>query len=493
MIVALPVTPRAAGWALLCTCLLVYAVSFAWFYPPLAGVEDESGFINQAFIWSKGALSAEGAGFERFPDFVPVPDRGHLSWRNPGRSLTLLPLVAAHQDQLLFVTGALIHVATVVVAALMLGAAGASPLWAVLILCHPTLALYSRTLMADELGGLLLLCAVATAVAARGRAWVVGLALGLAVVARYQAVVAVPFVLLVMMRERGARSALSAAAAAGAIAVALVAYNLSLYGRPVGAMGMTVGNFTVGAPSSALFSLGNVWTQLPFYATALMVLWPLQLLALASEVGPVRRYACAVCLPVLGLVLCYFYRDTGSGFLQDLVLGQRLLQLALPVWVVCYALALQKLVSNARARWPRFFTGSAARGVAVVACVALLAGQTIVFERHQERLLGLLHAREIIADQVPRGSLILGNQVLHKLFWTYPACTWFHWQEIGAVREEVSCRPDAPVPAGARYVAFLAKNPGDGVPAAVQALVSGPSATRLPTPDGDLLLYRIGF
>lgn len=484
-------TPRPsdkAGWALLAAALLVYALSFAWFYPPLAGVEDEAGFINQAFVWSKGALTAEGVGLARLPDFVPVPGQGQVSWRNPGRSLTLLPLVGAGLDRWIFATGAVIHGATVLIAAFVLRFSGASPLWAILLLCHPTLALYSRTVVADGLGGLFVLGAVGAALARSRWAWSVGALLGLAVISRYQAAVVVPFVLVALWHHRGMRRALEAAASFGVLALALVGYNEFLYARWLGPAGMSVGGAIVGAPTPELFALQNIWIQLPFYTLALLVLWPGQLLALAAPVGPLRSYACAVGLPVLALMSAYFFRDRGAGFLQDLVLGQRLLLIALPVWIVCYGVALQRLVLASRDKLgARGRTAGSA--VAVILATVMLGGQVLLSQRHQQHLDRLLQARDFVTAHVPRGALIHANQVLHKLFWTYPLCSYFHWREIGSQRGELSCLPNAPG-ATQEYVAFISKVPGEGWPTGLAALAATGSARRV-AGQGEIVLYRL--
>jgi hypothetical protein len=72
-------------WAALAALMLAYAALFVAYYPPLPGIEDEIGFVNQALVWSRGAISAEGAGLSDLADFVPVAGR-HVAARHPGRS-----------------------------------------------------------------------------------------------------------------------------------------------------------------------------------------------------------------------------------------------------------------------------------------------------------------------------------------------------------------------------------------------------------------------
>jgi len=66
MIQSLAVEDRPRSSARECAALLALLLGntalFAAYYPPLAGIEDEIGFLNQALVWSRGAISAEGAG-----------------------------------------------------------------------------------------------------------------------------------------------------------------------------------------------------------------------------------------------------------------------------------------------------------------------------------------------------------------------------------------------------------------------------------------------
>src|SRR5690242_5347795 len=84
-------SPRSDRAALL-FWMLGYAVLFLVYYPPIAGIEDEAGFVNQALVWSRGAISSEGAGLHELFDFTLVNGR-HVAQRHPGRSLLALPFL----------------------------------------------------------------------------------------------------------------------------------------------------------------------------------------------------------------------------------------------------------------------------------------------------------------------------------------------------------------------------------------------------------------
>src|SRR5438270_599437 len=128
----------------------------------------------------------------------PAPGGRHVALRQPGRSLLALPLLVAGGVRATFLSGLLVHLATTWVGAMVLARLGRSPLWAALLLFHPTLALYSRTMMGDEAAGLGLLIA-AWALARTDRpgsgAWA-GAGVGLGALMRYHAGVALPLVAL---------------------------------------------------------------------------------------------------------------------------------------------------------------------------------------------------------------------------------------------------------------------------------------------------------
>jgi len=109
--------------------MLAYAALFVAYYPPLSGIEDEVGYVNQALVWSRGALSAEGAGLPGLADFEQFGDR-HYALRHPGRSLLALPFLALGGVRAAYASGLALHLATVALGAVALARLGRSPLWA---------------------------------------------------------------------------------------------------------------------------------------------------------------------------------------------------------------------------------------------------------------------------------------------------------------------------------------------------------------------------
>jgi hypothetical protein len=292
-------------------------------------------------------------------------------------------------------------------AALLLSRLGRSPLWAVLLLLHPTLAIYSRTIMADAAAGTgLLLAAFALTSASPLAGPGAGLAVGLAASMRYHAALALPIVAAAFILPRGRprpwRDALLCLLAGGFAGGLIVLYNLAVYHAPTEPFTGRRGYF-----STSFFV-----PHASYYAAALMTVWPAMLLAPGLDRSPLRWLVRGVCGLFLGFLTLYYFHDRAPNWLGTVVVGQRLLQVALPLWIVSYAGVLDDwLVGPVRRRLgDRIFLG-----LAGLACVGLLGGIGLIFDRHQCHLNGLLEARHAVIASVPEGSLILYDGSFLKL------------------------------------------------------------------------------
>lgn len=463
------------GWAILGALMVAYAALFAAFYPTMPGIEDEVGYLNQAWVWSRGSTSAEGAGYPDLPYFFEVGGR-HVSGRNPGRSLAALPFLMLGGVRATFASGLLIHLATTAAAGAVLARLGRSPLWAALILLHPTLALYSRTIMADEAAGLGLLLAawaVTRVESPRAGLWA-GLGVGFAAVMRYHAGLALPFVAAALRfppaRQHPWRQAAYCLAAGGLCGGGIVAYNLLLFGRP------TDPNPSMHGP---LLDPRYVVTNAKYYAAALMILWPGLLLAPILDRSLLRWLVRGVCGLYLAFFLFYYWYDQGGSWTETLVLGLRLIEVALPVWIVSYAGVVDDLVVPIRRR----IGPGTWRGLVATAGVALLAATGLMFARHQRHLDGLRDARDAARRAIPAGSTVAGNGTFTKLFALADDSTSYRWAWMGTGPED-RAQP--------WYLAVLAKSPSD--PALDQARAIATARGMAPVPSGypNLFLFHTG-
>jgi hypothetical protein len=476
-----------ADWIALLSACLAYVAIYAWFYPPIHNLSDEVGYLNQAYIWSSGSLTAEGAGYDPavLGGLIEV-DGKHVPWRNPGRGLTLIPFLKLFGYSGVFASGALIHLLVVGISALCLRRLGVSPLWAVLILLHPTLALYSRYVMADELAALGLTTAFYALIASRQPGLWAGLALGLTAVVRSQTAIVLPFVALSVrwlpIQDRLRQSVLCVIAA-GSIGVALLLYNAAVFNNPIG---MVPGDF----------GLEYFPKNIRFYGLALLLIWPGMGISLFLRF----RHAAVIrmlCLPPLALTLFwYFYqtRSSGSG-IQTLVLGQRLIQPILPLLVIGYALVLHDRLLPAlrRAVAPRLRHAAVAMG-----CIGLLLGVALVAQRHQRHLSELERPKSVVQGLVPEGSLIVANRMLRKQFSVgRKDLREYRWASYDGYDQhtEQPTRTDTAIAAaetGPWYLAYVPRH-ADGKPVEeFLAYLREYPAQAIDTKEPRLLHYRMG-
>ena len=266
---------RVKARAALHALMLGFAALFAAYYPPISGIEDETGFLNQALVWSRGAVSSEGAGFPHgLHDFIEVSGR-HVPARHPGRSLLALPLLILGGTRATFVSGLALHLLATLAGAAIPGQARAV---AALGRADPVPP-DAGGLQPDRPGRWRGRSGLITG-GARGHVGRAGLggsgcrtrghdalSLGARLAARRR---------LVCLPRAGTssstrpwRNALLCLLAGEAAGCLLVGYNLAVYGTPNEPFTKDRGFF------SSAFVVPNAM----FYATALLVLWPGMLFA----------------------------------------------------------------------------------------------------------------------------------------------------------------------------------------------------------------------
>lgn len=493
---------KSAHWMMLGAMAIVYLVLFARYYPCTHGIEDEVGYINQAVVMSRGAISAEGAGFDKLREFAEFKGR-HVNWRNPGRSILVLPFLMLGGLPAIFASGAVIHLLLTLVTALTFTRLRRSPLWAVLVLCHPTLSIYSRTIMGDEPAALGLSCALLAFVATNRPGLWVGMAIGLGAVMRYQAGLALPFFALAILGAphvvQPRRQACHCLLAGGLLGSVLVLYNHWLYGNLLGWV------------NQGSFALHFVPRNLAFYITSLCVVWPLMFPALFLDRSPIRWAARAICLPLFLLMIGWHAFDHHSNWAYTLVIGQRYLIPVLPAWIVSYALCLEWVLIEGRIE---SVLGRWLRPLATLACLTLVGLLAAVFQRHDNHLHQLRSARDEVVRSVPEGSLIIANYTLEKLFGVpdpeLPTYRWLSYEyqgtaetegrdvqpgltSIGPVRAAKPALDHAEtIQAEQRtwYIALLPKTPGDERSDVLHDYVDHYHMTRIPTELPILILYK---
>jgi hypothetical protein len=463
-------------WIGLVTLIAFYLALYFYYYPLTNGVEDETGFINQAIVWSKGAISAEGARLPHVGDFIESKGR-HVAWRNPGRSLLILPLLYFGWKSV-YISGALIHALLALTAGAILYRLGRPPRWAALVLFHPTLALYSRTIMGDAPAALALLLALYAAIFSSRPGWWAGAWIGVAALMRYQAGICLPGFALALAyahpSPRRRTEALHCLIAAGMAGALIATYNVYLYGSPAG---WTYQDF---------FGASFLADNLKFYVPALCLLWPLMLFAPLADRSSVRFYACGICGPVFLLCCFYYFHDGGTSWLRTLVLGQRLISIVLPVWILSYALVLDRWVAQP----PRLRASALLKGAVAAGCAALAVAVACAFYLHDRHLQKLARGREEVFAMIPPDSLVLANTRLVQISGiadpNFPAYRWRLYHFKGVPWDHAA---ELNVEHRRWFIALLPRYPGDELPDVLAAYIRRYHMRKPPTSGSDLILY----
>ena len=393
--------------------MLGYCLLFLWFYPPLCGIEDEQGFVNQAIFWSRGAISAEGAGLStHLGDLMQIGGR-HLPIRHPGRSFTVLPFYLIGGFQAIFLSGMVLHLLMTWLTIATLERLGLDRRFALLTLFHPTLLIYSRTITADAAAGLgLLLCVYAlirNARPTRRDLLLAGLGLGIAATMRHHAAAAsVALALTVFARTKSLQETLVFTLATCLAALPLLAFNVFAYGS-------VIDPFSAGR---GLFSVDYLSVQVPFYFEALNLFWPALFISTFYCISQKRLWPIsATCLTFLIFLGLYYFHDSTAGRLQTDIVGLRLMQVALPVWLIGYAAMLSKLAGTLNLSPEMQLDKS--RLIATLFAISGLCMTTVLFAKHQQRLVDLNDRRSLLIKATPQGGFLLTEGLVNKLVGIY--------------------------------------------------------------------------
>jgi hypothetical protein len=207
----------------------------------------------------------------------------------------------------MFVVALLVHLLGAAAAARMLLRRGAPPVLVVAYLFHPSLFVYSHTLMSDVPMTAALVVAADAWENRRKGAW----AVAAAILLRFAGVVAAAGMAL------AARPRLRMLIPAGIAVAALFAFNHAVHGT---------WTFTTPRAQAGfeLLGAGGLAENLLLYGGGLLLLPPFPLVWVVLRRRDVDRWALAA-LPIVLFFLCYNYHDRSPRWWETLVGGQRLI------------------------------------------------------------------------------------------------------------------------------------------------------------------------
>ena len=429
--------PGGAAWLLLVGAAL-YVLTFLVLYPRTVAIVDEDAYLTEAFLFRTGRLSYEGSPVPA--PHMTVESGGHLvSKYPPGTSLFLLPFTLPGW-RAVFVSGLLLALAGTALAGLILKrlAPEADPAWALFYLFYPAVVLFSRTLMSDLLAATLVLAAFYCLLRSRGWLLASGLLLGLACLVRYSNAVFVPVFLALALRQPGARVKSVQLLLAGVAppAALILAYNAFAYGSPLSFPMYLTGHF-----SPAYFP-HNVW----YYGTALLILYPLMLVA-PLLAGKGRRLLLGLPAYALLALYCFFsYTYDVPSLPARLTVGVRYLLPGLPFFILAFGIAADRLARRLRGvSWLKY---------AALIAMALLS--VAIQSRHDSLLRVQTDYQRLLLANVPRSALLLCDKDVSELV----GYAW-GWREYRHISEfNVPVRLDSAIAGNRPLYAAMAEKPG---------------------------------
>jgi hypothetical protein len=265
------------------------------------------------------------------------------------------------------------------------------PGWAFLYLLYPPLVLFSRTVMTEVPSTLATVIAlVAYGRGRRGQA-AAGLILGLSLFLRYaNGIVFLGLLLGALAHDLGRRRDPAApwlilGFLPGALLFGL--YSVIAYGQL-----STPGYASAGG---GVFGISYVPQHLIFYAIDLVILYPLMLVAPVLYRGPLRWEILAIAATTMLVMSSYYYLDDAHGFVENLLVGARLMLPALPAFLIAYVALLQRL------SLPDVAAPTAAGALLVMAAILALV--------HQRHLEDAAMIRNTIASNTCRAAYVNGE------------------------------------------------------------------------------------
>ena len=388
--------PVAVQRPMLCVALALaaYVLAFAWFYPSVLTISDETAYMRQGWALSQGAMTVS-----EFDAAIGQTRQISPSDYPPGTALMLAPLMLLGGWRAGFLLGAMCCVAATLVLAALLKRQGRSPLWALLFLAYPPTMVISRCGMSDLPTALLVVLGLHCFLAGDRPIprFAAGFLAGATLLFRETAPVLFVFLFVgSLVRKERAPIALVLGGLSGValrFLAALVVYGDALFVKQT-------------HPGFALAALGD---NLGLYALALMVFVPFGF-TLAMLYRGARRHEVLCTLVAYTLLhLFYTYGAASSGGLKQLVLGPRFFIPMLPLLILAMAESGERLWSatlarlgvEGRVRVTNFLRLGAVALALAVASEAVLAGYSLAqWQSGQRAIVVALYASTEAATPV---------------------------------------------------------------------------------------------
>jgi hypothetical protein len=388
-------------WSLVIAGFLLFTVIFFTYYPPTYAIVDESSYLSTAYALQRGTFYYDEAGINQ--EHVSQRVGTHqVSRYPPGNPLLLLPFTIIVW-RLAFVRGWLLAGLGLGLIILILRHYRLPEPFALLFLLHPTVLLYSRTVMSDLPAAIAILFGVYLCLKKKPLAS--GMVLGLSAAIRYPNLIvpAVLFILALIRKENRNAGSLLAGVIVGVCP--LLIYNRIIFGTFWGsAIGYGV-----------TFSLNSLPRTLLAFILSLITVYPLMLIGAFFWKNRDRWFFLA---PAMVTMLFYGFQgyfDQPVNLLAGLVMNLRYLLPVIPLFLIPYIGFLN------RGRWPPRLLSPA---------IGLLLILSVILSRQHQRFLdrNVEHQRELYRN-TPDAGIVICNKDVYELINPYVRYVpWFPFE-----------------------------------------------------------------
>jgi hypothetical protein len=296
------------------------------YYPDFYGFYDEDLYLTSTYAMQNGSFFYEKAG-------VPLPlgataktDKGTFSIYSPGNSALLLPFTLIHW-RLGFLKNILLYIGGFLLFILILRRLNIDPVYSLIFLLHPTLLLYSRTLMSDVPSMFFLLLGIFLLLDKKIVA--AGFSFGFLLLLRYPNLIIIIGIFVALLCTKEYKKALFILPGIFFFSLVLLAYVSHTFGYILGPFSM---------PHAKFFDLSYSIFNLPYYFLSLNILYPGLLLVAIYSVFKNKEISLFV-VPAFIVIIFYSffsYIDTGNNVLEKLVKGQRYMVPVIPLLLLPY-------------------------------------------------------------------------------------------------------------------------------------------------------------
>ncbi|MEO0123786.1 MAG: hypothetical protein ABIL69_07260 [candidate division WOR-3 bacterium] len=367
--------------------LLLFTAIFFFFYPANTGIVDETAYLSTTYTLQNGRLYYDEAGVNSTPASISI--NSHLISRYPpGNSILLLPFTKLNY-KFIFLRGYILLLLGVILLIAILSHYNLPSYYALLFLFHPSIVLYSRTIMSDlpatifALAGLLFFI--------KKKYFLAGIILGLSIAIRYPLLL-IPFALWVVLSIK--KEFINSIKFLIGVIVGLsplLIYHISIFNKITGPAGANI----IG------FSMKNLPVMFFQFFLALNILYPLMLLTCFRTKLNEKWYFIFPALIFIIFFSFQYYIDTGKNFIETLIRGQRYMLPVIPFLIIPYSEVLERI---------KFF-----KKILTVLIIVLFFFNIILSIKHQRFLNKQTYYQNKIYEYTKDADLIICNKDIYEL------------------------------------------------------------------------------